>query len=92
MSDNDALAYVSGSHGTLIVDSETGAVLDYNPEYVEGFEGYGNIKRIDIEEWRKAYPGEPFLDCDILDVGYWTADDVYVPPESEWRAEFQAQR
>lgn len=46
-------------------------------------EGYENVVRVDVAEFRAKY-GE-LEDTDILDLGYWTVDGQYEPPEADFR-------
>src|SRR5262252_1054640 len=50
---------------------------------------FQDMLRFDVDEWRKAYPGELLADMhiDILDLGaYWTGDR-HTGPEMDWREE-----
>ena len=74
---------VFGNHGTLIVDTADGSIADYDPN--PRSDEYKNIVRVNLDEWRTHYYAEPFGRIDILDVGYWTDDGKYEPPDAEWR-------
>ena len=93
---------VSGNYGTITVDAATGDVLAYVPEESEP-PAYGDITRFDVAEWRTAYPGETLagMSVDILDLAFWHAVPLgfwadgpvsYQPAESDWRAQFRADR
>jgi len=47
--------------------------------------------RIDIEEWKRRYPGEDISGLhDVLDFGYWYPQNgvlMYESPAEEWRVE-----
>jgi hypothetical protein len=93
--------HVTGSYGDLLVNAETGAVLEYlveddayGPDDPEG-QGYRDIVRFDVAEWRSTYSTEQLagLWIDILDIGFWTdKNEHYEPPENDWRKEFRANR
>jgi hypothetical protein len=77
---------VSGNYGTMIVNYDTGEVLEYqpdcdwNPEKPE--EGYGDIICIDVQEVQAvnlANFAPPYTPFDILDVGFWTKNGTYEP-------------
>lgn len=74
-----------GSHGTAEFDAVTGEFISTQPDY--GGDGYPDIARLHIVEWRAAYPGEDPLtsDWDVLDWGYWTRAGQYEPPANDWR-------
>ena len=76
---------VAGSYGELIVDGESGKVLDYEPFPYEPPE-YADIVRFDVEEFRHFYFDDP--DCnwaDIVDIGFWTDKGDFIAPETEHR-------
>lgn len=85
--------YISGSWGTLTVDRITGNVIDYDDEGTlpdaGGETGYTEIARVDLDEWRREYPGEEPYALDCLDVGSWDRDGAYCGPELDWREEFR---
>lgn len=75
---------VAGSWGILTVNRDTGYVRDYDDQDTRRIEigdqyedGYTNIVRFDLgeyrENWRKDIPDQ----VDILDLCYWTEEDVY---------------
>lgn len=72
---------VAGSYGTLLVDDETGMVLQY--ETVEGsgdaMQAYADIVRIDVLEYCEYNGGMD--DTDITLVGFWTEKGDYVTPD-----------
>lgn len=79
--------FVSGDHGILTVDAETGTLVDND---VEG--EYGNIDYFDVEEWKVTYPDETLINetIDILDIGYWTLrEGYYEEPDYKWRNEYR---
>lgn len=84
---------VTGSHGTLTVDCQTGRVLDY--QHDDDDSEYSNIERFDLEEWRSYYGKELVSSIDILDLGFWYYPNklvrwpVYGGPEQDWRNEFR---
>lgn len=81
-------AQIASSHGMATFDCDTGLVEahDLGPDF--GPKPY----KFDVEEWRKAYPGESMEGIhDILDFGYWYRagkHESYMPPDKTWRAEF----
>ena len=89
---------VRGSHGELDVFASSGEVITYRSETdtcggpCEG--SYAEIARLDVDEWRAAYPGEDVTSGthDILDFGYWSRDGVYEPPAYDWREDFAKER
>lgn len=48
---------------------------------------YDDIARLDVDEWRKAYPGAKLEGAthDILDFGFWNTAGAYEPPAVDWR-------
>jgi hypothetical protein len=48
-------------------------------------EGYHHIVRFDLEEWKRFHKQEICHRADILDVGYWTKDGIYVPAAADHR-------
>ncbi len=77
---------VYGSHGVLVVAAMSGRVLAYEPD---GDTDYADICFFNVDEWRRAYPGEVPTVIDILDIGYWTLDGAYEPPVEDWRKEWR---
>ena len=82
--------------GRIVVDSVTGYVDHlasvYSPD-PEGEHPILDIRRFDVDEWRRAWPGETLAgtEQDILDFGYWSRPgDAYEPPCEEWRDEYRA--
>lgn len=76
---------ISGSDNSIIVNDPSGTII-----YFETSDGtYDDIERFDLTEKRKYWNREasPEHGLDILDVGYWTKDGQYIPPESDWRKE-----
>lgn len=91
----DGKVTVNGNWGELICDPVTGNVLAYNRggDYEKEGDGYDNITRLDVDEWRHTYPeGDITAGHDILDFGSWDKDDVYVGPEEDWRFNLWAER
>jgi hypothetical protein len=81
-----------GSNGSFTFDPKTGEVIQHEPD-PSSDEPYTNIVRVDVAEWRLAYPGEALEDViDILDLGYWMKDGTYEPPAEDWREDFRAAR
>lgn len=83
---------VSSSNGCLTASAKTGRVISC--ELNKDGEGIDQIQRFDVEEWRKAYPGENIAghSIDILDLGYWDKSGKYEEPEKDWRKEFRKER
>ena len=83
----------SGNWGTLTADAIMGDILEYDHEGnlpdPDGETGYSDIVRLHIAEWRNTYPGEEPTHMDVLDIGGWTLDGDYFPPEHEWREEIK---
>jgi hypothetical protein len=83
---------VRSSHGIFFFDSYEGAVVD-----IDLTEEFGDLPvRVDVDDLRKQPVPKRFEkylrnglmpEYDVLDVGYWTEDGTYVPPEEEWRLE-----
>jgi hypothetical protein len=74
---------VNSSHGTLVIDADGNVVKGsvYDDDELK------NIVRFDLEEYRKQYPDEPEPSSyDILDLGYWTDQGKYEPPDEDWRS------
>ena len=83
---------VTGNYGVLTVDRADGLVTDYEPNHGDD---YKIITRVNLDEWRQRYHAEPCGPIDILDLGYWTDQGHYEPPDESWRnlmAELQAER
>jgi hypothetical protein len=76
---------VSGNHGTLTVDHDTGKVLSYEAEEDAA---YRDIVSVDLDEWR-AFWGQAELDqhIDILDVDALTDTGEIIKAEEDWRCE-----
>jgi hypothetical protein len=87
-----------GSYGELTCDVVTGDVisLTYGEYGVtidrnemarrSNEEGYFDIIRLDVEEWRKAYTGRDITaGNDILTFGFWTDKGVYITADVDWR-------
>ena len=82
--------------GRIVVDPVTGYVDHlasvYSPD-PEGEHPISDIRRFDVDEWRRAWPGETLAgtEQDILDFGYWSRPgDAYEPPCEKWRDECRA--
>jgi len=75
-----------GNWGTLTCCAKHGHVLEYDGEG-DLLMHYGDIKRLDVSEWRRQYPGRVLagLERDILDFGSWDRDGRYVEAEHDWR-------
>src|SRR5579862_8959762 len=83
---------VGSSHGELTIDA-TGSVIDRRLDNND-VDGGGHLARIthfDLSEWRKHWGNPEASHIDILDLGYWYADDTdkeaYAPPDAKWRTE-----
>jgi len=76
---------ISGSDNSFIVNEPSGTITLF--ETSDGT--YDDIERFDLKENRGYWNREVFPEhgLDILDVGYWTKDGLYVPAESDWRKE-----
>lgn len=81
---------IAGSHGSMVVDASTGVVLKWNHS---GDGDYKDIVKIDLDEYRRTYPGPGGIMAriDVLDVGYWDKSGAYEPPAEHWRKEFRQQ-
>lgn len=88
-----AIFYVQGAYGTLVACAVTGQVVAYEDREENDGESYDGITRMDIDEWRKHYPGQTLggTSMDILDIGYWEGEK-YEEPEHGWREDMQAGR
>lgn len=85
---------VYGSWGPFQVNARTGVVVTPVHERLcidetEGgtYDGYARIARVNLAEF-EAYWGEDpasHSSIDILDLGYWTLDGTYEPPDLRWR-------
>lgn len=74
---------IKGSHGTFEVDAATGIPLRGSDVPYE----YAPFVRWDLDEWVR-YWEEPLHEAiDVLDVGAWTVDGDYMPPEDDFRIE-----
>lgn len=82
---------VVSSHGELTVNVEQGQVIKASPHTPgdEDGENLLNIKRFDVDEWRKHWHEElkPNSSLDILDLGYWNRNGTYEPPVEDFRKE-----
>jgi hypothetical protein len=93
------LLIIESSWGRIVVDPVTGYVDPVASNYLPDREGeqthpISNIHRFDVDEWRRAWPGETLAgtEQDILDFGYWSRPgDDYEPPAQEWRDECREQ-
>lgn len=93
---------IVGNAGRLTVDTVTGLVLIYDRDEAEcqaiaqepghTDNGYDDIVRIDIDEWKRFYVGEEVVNGDILDWGFWVRDGTYQEAEHDWRANFITER
>jgi hypothetical protein len=94
------LLIIESSWGRIVVDPVTGYVDPVASNYLPDREGeqthpISNIHRFDVDEWRRAWPGETLAgtEQDILDFGYWSRPgDAYEPPVQEWRDECRNQK
>ena len=83
--DSELIATLMSTHGEIKFNIVTGEVTDCRiVEYMEKVP-----KWIDVDEWRKRYPGEELLPVqhDILDFGMWFDDrhHDYDGPSEDWR-------
>jgi len=75
---------VYSSHGTIIINPETGTVIATDIDMCD--DCIDNIKRFDIEEYKTFYKVDKVPGAfDILDLGYWLNDGTYEEPEHDWR-------
>lgn len=87
-----ATATAAGSGGHFHFQAADGLVLASPGTPTPA--AYSHISRVDVDEWRKAYPGEPLAGrtIDILDLGFWYEDGegvrCYEPPAYDWRAAY----
>lgn len=72
---------VCGNWGTLVVDAKTGEIVDH---HLNGH-AYMNIRRFDLAEYAKAYGKPAAGDIDILDLGYWDNNDLYIKADDYHR-------
>lgn len=92
----------TSSWGEITAEVDDGMVVKVNlypnqgtDEVGEGFITLDQIARFDVGEWRRYYGPEELKNgysIDILDLGFWTKDGHYEPPDEEWRQEFARQR
>ena len=81
---------ITGSHGILTVDANSGDVLTLVP--FDNSTDYSGITRFDLAEWRSYWDAElEGVALDILDVGFWDGGE-YVEAEADWRAEVRQAR
>jgi hypothetical protein len=86
--DKTGKVIVTGGWGELICDPVTGNVITYDRggDWEKEGDGYDNLTRVDVDEWRRTYPEEDITaGHDILDFGTWDKDGCYVGPEEDWR-------
>lgn len=76
---------VCSSHGTFIVQKNTGRVLRFDIANKES-DNLSDIKVFNTAEWISYYNTHGFISdtIDILDLGYWQGGN-YVEPAHEWR-------
>jgi hypothetical protein len=83
---------ICGSHGHIRADWQSGNVIEIE-HYGGDPDAYSGINRIDFEEYRATYKGEPVPgSVDILDVGYWyefNGSNGYEPPDPNARQMIQ---
>jgi hypothetical protein len=81
---------VGSTHGVLTVDRQTGNVVSYY-EHRDSLFSLKEIRKIDIEEWKRHHNRELPDFVDVLDVGFWykysdTDDsDAYEDPDATHR-------
>lgn len=93
---------VRSSWGRIVVDALTGnvdpaaSVYYDDPTHAQGEWPIRNIRRFNVDEWRKTYPDEVLEDSeqDILDFGYWINRTplpgfIYEPPDADYRCNFR---
>lgn len=79
---------VYGNYGDLVVNGSSGVVIRYEPDRdSETGREYEHIVRFDINEYSATYPGEKLDHVDICDIGFWTKDEHFEPPEPDFRAQ-----
>ncbi len=71
---------VSGSHGAIVVDWNTGDVQAYNCTDM-----YIHIVKFDVNAYRKEHGDTEPNQIDILDIGYWNRDGGYEERVKDWR-------
>lgn len=81
---------VTSSMGSLRINPQTGEVVSYTLGVSERHpdQYLHTIERLDVEEWRKAYPDEKLEEqssLDILDFGAFFKNGVYEEPCFGWR-------
>jgi hypothetical protein len=81
---------VSSSHGTFEIDPN-GKVVHFDLSDNEEGKALEKIEKFDLHEWRCywQWKGELPGGFDILDLGFWTKDGAYEPPEQDWREEIK---
>lgn len=85
----------TGNWGDLVCCAATGLVVRYERlgEWQKFGDGYDDITRLDVDEWRAFYPGEDVSGPhDVLDFGSWDEAGRYVPAEADWREDFRRER
>jgi hypothetical protein len=76
----------TGGYGDLFCDPETGSVEYSRRRLEEGGRWLRRHHPLDVDEWRKFWPGgDLFAGRDILDFGTWAIDGSYCGPEMDWR-------
>jgi len=88
---------VFSSHGQLSAYVEDGTVkiAELNDEADEDGQTMLDIARFNVEEWKKVYYPEKIKNgqcIDILDIGFWSKDGLYEPPDEDWRREFAKEK
>ncbi|RWB08828.1 MAG: hypothetical protein EOQ39_18540 [Mesorhizobium sp.] len=71
---------VTGNWGTLVVDAKTGVVVTD-----DSAAAYMHIMKFDLAEYAKAYGKPAAGDIDILDLGYWDNNDLYIKADDYHR-------
>jgi len=83
---------IESSHGTFYAGPITGEVVgkeiccdkQTRPDSCNNI--YTQINTFDFEEWKNYYEkGDPDGFIDILDLGYWLNDGVYIPAVEDHR-------
>lgn len=85
---------VFSTHGMLTADINTGDVINRDIYCVPGEcdNCIDEITRVDVDEWKRAYPDEDLFEVgvmDVLDLGTWNTAGEYSGPEEDVRQEIK---
>lgn len=81
---------VTGSHGELIVDADSGEIIERSD-----VSAYPEVARFDMNEWRATYPDETPENAspiDILDLACTLTTGERCAADAYWREEFKHMR